>query len=53
MLLEARASNMAAQTLYAELGFVKYGLRRGYYQDNGEDAVLMEKIMARQSNEND
>ena len=53
ILLEARVSNIAAQTLYTKLGFVKYGLRRGYYQDNGEDAVLMRKDMVRQSDEND
>jgi ribosomal-protein-alanine N-acetyltransferase len=39
--LEVRASNRAAQQLYTKLGFVKVGLRRGYYQDNGEDALLM------------
>jgi ribosomal-protein-alanine N-acetyltransferase len=39
--LEVRASNGDAQKLYAKYGFVKVGLRRGYYTDNGEDAVLM------------
>jgi ribosomal-protein-alanine N-acetyltransferase len=39
--LEVRASNGDAQKLYAKYGFVKVGRRRGYYTDNGEDAVLM------------
>ena len=39
--LEVRASNTDAQKLYARYGFVKVGLRRGYYTDNREDAVLM------------
>lgn len=39
--LEVRASNTDAQKLYAKYGFVRMGLRRGYYTDNREDAVLM------------
>ena len=39
--LEVRASNSDAQQLYAKYGFVKVGLRHGYYTDNREDAVLM------------
>lgn len=39
--LEVRASNQAAQRLYAKFGFSVYGRRRGYYQDNGEDALIM------------
>jgi len=46
LLLEVRASNTAAQSLYAKLGFAHSGLRRGYYVPRGggderEDAVLM------------
>jgi len=37
--LEVRPSNLAARTLYASLGFVETGVRRGYYGD--EDALLM------------
>jgi ribosomal-protein-alanine N-acetyltransferase len=39
--LEVRASNQAAQALYAKYGFDEVGIRHGYYSDNGEDAVLM------------
>ena len=39
--LEVRASNSEVQKLYAKYGFVRVGLRRGYYTDNREDAVLM------------
>jgi len=39
--LEVRASNTAAQSLYYKYGFSQVGLRRGYYTDNKEDAVLM------------
>jgi ribosomal-protein-alanine N-acetyltransferase len=40
-LLEVRASNAAALGLYASLGFVRTDVRRAYYSDNGEDAVVM------------
>lgn len=39
--LEVRASNHAAQNLYRRCGFRPSGLQKGYYRDNGEDAVLM------------
>lgn len=39
--LEVRASNSAAQSLYHKYGFGKKGLRRGYYSDDKEDAVIM------------
>ena len=41
LLLEVRASNTAAHRFYAKNGFVDVGRRKGYYSDNGEDAVLM------------
>lgn len=34
-------SNTAAQALYESLGFVRAGVRKGYYSDNGEDAFVM------------
>ena len=39
--LEVRATNEVAQHLYRKCGFVEVGVRRGYYSDNREDAVLM------------
>lgn len=39
--LEVRASNDAAQQLYAKYGFARLGLRKRYYTDNNEDAVIM------------
>jgi ribosomal-protein-alanine N-acetyltransferase len=41
--LEVRVSNMAAQNLYSKLGFVNEGIRKKYYIDNNEDAVIMWK----------
>ena len=40
VMLEVRASNLPAQTLYQSLGFIEEGLRPHYYS-NGEDAILM------------
>ena len=39
--LEVRASNDAAIRLYEAVGFRAQGVRRGYYTDNREDAVIM------------
>jgi [ribosomal protein S18]-alanine N-acetyltransferase len=39
--LEVRHSNDAAIALYEGLGFRVAGVRRRYYQDNGEDALIM------------
>ena len=39
--LEVRRSNQTAQALYESLGFVQLGIRKKYYEDNGEDALLM------------
>ncbi len=39
--LEVRKSNQAAQDLYYTFGFVKRGVRKGYYSDDGEDALVM------------
>lgn len=39
--LEVRASNTAAIELYKKYGFSSLGTRKGYYQDNNEDALIM------------
>ena len=41
--LEVRVSNATAIALYERLGFTSRGLRRGYYTDNREDALIMWK----------
>ena len=39
--LEVRVSNDGAIQLYEHLGFEARGIRRGYYTDNREDALIM------------
>ncbi|MBI2872040.1 MAG: ribosomal protein S18-alanine N-acetyltransferase [Chloroflexi bacterium] len=39
--LEARVSNRLAQSLYEKYGFRRAGIRKAYYTDNLEDAVIM------------
>lgn len=41
--LEVRVGNDAARRLYEGLGFQAAGIRKGYYEDNGEDALIMWK----------
>ncbi len=38
--LEVRPSNAAALALYQSFGFEEIGVRPGYYNDNGEDALI-------------
>jgi [ribosomal protein S18]-alanine N-acetyltransferase len=46
--LEVRVSNRGAIRLYEKLGFVPRGIRRGYYTDNREDALIMWKDPVRE-----
>lgn len=39
--LEVREGNIAAQTLYRKFGFHVTGVRKAYYTDNGENALVM------------
>ena len=39
--LEVRYSNKIAQNLYKKYGFIEEGIRKNYYADNKEDAVIM------------
>lgn len=39
--LEVRVSNTPAINLYSKYGFTSFGTRKGYYQDNNEDAIIM------------
>lgn len=41
--LEVRRSNVPAISLYLKSGFRQTGMRKAYYTDNGEDAVLMDR----------
>ena len=41
MTLEVRVSNTAARRLYKELGFVEAGLRKNYYSETKEDALIL------------
>jgi ribosomal-protein-alanine N-acetyltransferase len=43
MTLEVRVSNRIAQAVYQKHGFTAVGVRKKYYQDNGEDALIMWK----------
>jgi [ribosomal protein S18]-alanine N-acetyltransferase len=46
--LEVRVSNRGAIRLYERLGFLPRGIRRGYYTDNREDALIMWKDPVRE-----
>lgn len=41
MTLEVRASNIVAKALYKKYGFEEEGVRKGYYSNNKEDAIIM------------
>lgn len=43
MTLEVRPSNLPARVLYTSLGFVENGIRKKYYSDTQEDAIIMWK----------
>ena len=41
LMLEVRENNESAIRLYKKIGFKKIGLRKGYYGDTGEDALIL------------
>jgi ribosomal-protein-alanine N-acetyltransferase len=43
--LEVRVSNLPARSLYQKLGFKEVGIRKKYYMEENEDAVLMTKFL--------
>ena len=45
VLLEVREDNPRARRLYLRHGFTEVGIRRGYYQPSGVDAVVMRKVL--------
>ncbi len=46
--LEVRRSNKAARSLYEKYGFSPIGLRKRYYRDNNEDAIIMSRPLKEQ-----
>ncbi len=50
--LEVRASNLPAQSLYKKLGFYQDGIRRGYYREPKEDALLFRCDLNQEMGEN-
>ncbi|HWQ41191.1 MAG TPA: ribosomal protein S18-alanine N-acetyltransferase [Desulfosporosinus sp.] len=50
MTLEVRVSNSPALSLYKRLGFTIAGVRKGYYADTGEDAIIMWAELVREVN---
>lgn len=46
--LEVRAGNIIAQNLYHKFGFRENGIRKNYYEDNKEDAIIMWRIDKKQ-----
>ncbi|HUH53162.1 MAG TPA: ribosomal protein S18-alanine N-acetyltransferase [Microbacteriaceae bacterium] len=49
--LEVRADNQAAIQLYENEGFKNIGVRKGYYQPDGVDAIIMQLDLAKQAKE--
>jgi ribosomal-protein-alanine N-acetyltransferase len=45
--LEVRVDNVRAQRLYQRRGFAEIGIRRGYYQPSGTDALVMRLTLDR------
>lgn len=45
MLLEVRSQNDAARHLYKKLGFEELAVRKGYYSNPADDAVIMERML--------
>lgn len=46
LFLEVRTDNIRAQQLYRRYGFTEIGIRRGYYQPSGADALVMRRGLA-------
>lgn len=49
VILEVRSKNKPALGLYGKYGFTQNGIRRKYYLDDGDDAVLMVKKLPKQT----
>lgn len=51
ILLEVRVSSKEAQTFYEQFEFLQINVRKGYYTDNQEDAIVMGKVIGGLLNE--
>lgn len=49
--LEVRPSNVPARKVYGHAGFTEISIRKGYYTNNGEDAIIMLKIISPNTNQ--
>lgn len=49
--LQVRPTNGAARALYGAMGFKEVGLRRAYYKDDGEDALVLKLVMGERQQE--
>lgn len=49
LFLEVRTDNIRAQQLYRRYGFTEIGIRRGYYQPSGADALVMRRGLGARS----
>ena len=45
MYLEVRSSNIGAKSLYEKLGYSPIGIRKNYYREPREDAIVMAKVL--------
>ena len=45
LVLEGRTGNIPARNLYASFGMIQTGLRKHYYADTGEDALVLHKML--------
>ena len=45
LFLEVRSENFAALNLYKKMGFAQIGIRKKYYKNPSDDAVVMEKLL--------
>ena len=51
LLLEVRVNNYAAQRLYLKNGFILERIRKNYYSDTGEDALILWKNLGTENND--
>ncbi|KUK10478.1 MAG: [SSU ribosomal protein S18P]-alanine acetyltransferase [Clostridia bacterium 41_269] len=51
LVLEVRVSNLSAQKLYRRMGFKNIGVRKEYYSDSREDAIVMFKPIGKDNND--